>query len=47
MAKIKAKTIAKKKPVKAGSSMPRNVGGALNAKLIATVRKKGNEQGVT
>lgn len=39
MAKIKAKTIAKKKPVKAGSSMPRNVGGNANIKVIAIAKK--------
>lgn len=42
--KVAAKTKAKvkNKPVKAGSTMPRNVGGALNAKLVATVKKKSN-----
>jgi hypothetical protein len=41
MAKAKAKTIAKvkKKPVKAGSSMPKNVGGIANAKVTITVKK--------
>lgn len=43
MAKIKAKTKARVKkkstPVKAGSSMSRNVGGILNAKVVATARK--------
>lgn len=39
MAKIKAKTTAKKKPVKAGSSMPRNVGGIANVKVIAIAKK--------
>ena len=44
MAKVKAKTRAKirksrKEPVKAGSTMPRNIGGAVNAKLVATVKK--------
>lgn len=45
MAKIKAKAKAKVKrtsPValKAGSSMPRNIGGYVNAKVVAI--KKGN-----
>ena len=40
MAKVKAKAKIKRKPVKAGSSMPKNIGGALNAKLVATVKRK-------
>ena len=36
---VKSKVSVKKKPVKAGSSMPKNIGGALNAKLVATVKK--------
>lgn len=36
-AKTKAKV--RKKPVKAGSTMPKNIGGAANAKLVATVKK--------
>ena len=44
MAKIKAKTRAKVKrtspiALKAGSTMPRNIGGAINAKVVATVRR--------
>lgn len=44
---IKGKTKAniKKKPntiLKAGQSMPRNIGGAINAKLVATVKKQRN-----
>lgn len=38
-ATAKSKVSVKKKPVKAGSSMPKNIGGALNAKLVATVKK--------
>lgn len=43
-AKVKARTKAnvKKKPVKAGQSMPRNIGGAVNAKLVFSVKKKQN-----
>lgn len=42
MATIKASTKAKvkKKPVKAGSTMPKNVGGVLNARVVAKVKKK-------
>lgn len=45
MAKVTAMTKATIKkggrsPIKAGSTMPRNIGGAVNAKLVATVRKK-------
>ena len=45
MAKIKAKTISRVKrtspiALKAGSAMPRNIGGAINARVVATVRKK-------
>lgn len=47
MAKVKAKAQIKKRPVKAGSSMPKNIGGALNAKLVATVRKKYDGKGVS
>ena len=43
MAKIKAKTKTRVKrsqgPVKAGSSMSRNVGGIVNVKVVATSRK--------
>lgn len=38
-ATAKSKVSVKKNPVKAGSSMPKNIGGALNAKLTATVKK--------
>jgi hypothetical protein len=45
MARIKARTKPKvkrtaNKPVKAGQSMPRNIGGIANAKVVAIVRKK-------
>lgn len=44
---VKANTAAKvkhkpRKPVKAGQSMPRNIGGAVNAKLVVSVKKKQN-----
>lgn len=47
MAKIKARTKATIKkggriPIKAGSTMPRNIGGYVNAKVVATVKKKQN-----
>ena len=44
MPKVKATTKAKvkKKPVKAGSTAPKNIGGVLNAKLVATVKKYKN-----
>lgn len=35
---VKAKV--RKKPVKAGSTMPKNVGGIANAKVVAIVNKK-------
>ena len=38
--KVKVKPSVKKKPVKAGSSMPKNIGGAINVKVVAIVRKK-------
>lgn len=45
MARITARVKPKvkrtpRKPVKAGQSMPRNIGGALNAKLVVSVNKK-------
>ena len=45
MAKIKARTKATikkggRRPIKAGSTMPRNIGGIANAKVIAIVKKK-------
>lgn len=47
MARITARTKPKvkrtaRKPVKAGQSMPRNIGGAVNAKLVFSVKKKQN-----
>jgi hypothetical protein len=41
-ATTKSKATVKKKPVKAGSSSPKNVGGVLNSKLVATVKKVKN-----
>ena len=43
--KVKAKTKAKVKhtahhPVKAGQSMPRNIGGYANVKVVAIVKSK-------
>lgn len=38
-ASVKVKKTIKKKPVKAGSSMSKNIGGALTAKIIATKKK--------
>lgn len=42
MPKAKATTKAKvkKKPVKAGSTAPKNVGGILNYKVVAMVKKR-------
>ena len=37
---IKQKVKVKRKPVKAGSSMPKNVGGFINARVVAEVRKR-------
>lgn len=42
---VKANTAAKvkhkpRKPVKAGSTMPRNIGGIANAKVVAIVKPK-------
>lgn len=38
-------TVKKRPPVKAGSTMPKNIGGILNAKVVATVKKhKGQKQ---
>lgn len=37
--KAKAKVKAKVKPVKAGRTMPKNVGGILNVKVLATAKK--------
>lgn len=39
-AKIKSKV--KRKPVKAGRKMPKNVGGILNVKVLATSKKLSN-----
>lgn len=40
--KAKIKTSVTKKPVKAGHTQPKNVGGILNHKVIATVKKVKN-----
>lgn len=40
--KAKVKTSAKKKPVKAGTKAPKNIGGILNHKVIAIVKKTKN-----
>lgn len=37
--KAKAKVSAKVRPVKAGRTMPQNVGGILNVKVLATAKK--------
>jgi hypothetical protein len=37
--KAKVSTSVKKKPVKAGRTQPKNVGGILNHKVVATVKK--------
>lgn len=43
--KGKTKAKVKKAPVKAGRTMPKNIGGFLNAKVVATVKKsKGKTQ---
>lgn len=39
-AKVRAKV--KKKPIKAGSTAPKNIGGVANTKVIATVKKLKN-----
>lgn len=41
-AKGKVKAKVSKKPVKAGSTMPKNIGGVCNAKVVATARKLKN-----
>lgn len=42
--KVKAKvnTSVKKKPVKAGTSAPKNIGGIFNHKVVAIVKKTKN-----
>lgn len=46
MARVKAGTKAKLKkkgpPVKAGSTMSKNIGGIANAKLVAIIKKEKN-----
>lgn len=38
--KAKAKVSAKARPVKAGRTMPKNIGGIANAKVVAIMQKK-------
>lgn len=38
--KIKTKVVKGEKPIKAGSTMPKNIGGAINAKVVAIVRSR-------
>lgn len=40
--KAKVKTSVKKKPIKAGTKDPKNVGGILNYKVVAIVKKTKN-----
>jgi hypothetical protein len=42
MAKVKASIQAKvkRKPIKPGSTMPKNIGGIVNARVVAYVKKK-------
>ncbi len=37
--KGKIKAMVKKKPIKAGHTAPKNIGGILNAKVVTTVKK--------
>lgn len=43
VAKAKTRAKVKKAPVKASSTMPKNIGGFLNAKVVATVKKSKGE----
>lgn len=45
VAKGKTKASVKKKPVKAGSTMQKNVGGFINAKVVPVVKKKKQSNG--
>ena len=49
MAKVKGKVkvVAKKKPIRAGSTMPRNIGGILNAEVVAHVRRQKRRNNAT
>lgn len=49
MAKVKGnvKVVAKKKPIRAGSTMPRNIGGILNAEVVAHVRRQKRRKNAT
>jgi hypothetical protein len=40
--KGRIKSKVKRKPVKAGSTMPKNIGGICNAKVVATAKKRKN-----
>lgn len=40
--KAKAKVKAKARPVKAGRTMPKNIGGVCNVKVVATAKKLRN-----
>ena len=42
-ATAKFKPQAKKKPIKAGSTKPRNIGGAINYKLVLIRQKQMND----
>lgn len=43
-AKGTVKASVKKKPVKAGSTAPKNIGGILNYKVVAMARKRKQKQ---
>lgn len=43
VAKAKTRAGVRKRPVKAGRTMPKNIGGFLNAKVVATVKKSKGE----
>ena len=49
MAKVKGKVkvAAKRKPIRAGSTMPKNIGGILNAEVVAHVRQKKRRKNAT
>lgn len=40
--KGKVKSSIKRKPIKAGSTMPKNIGGVCNVKVVATAKKLKN-----
>lgn len=39
VAKAKTRACVRKRPVKAGRTMPKNIGGVANVKIVATVKK--------